>query len=529
MTVLRGWARSVDHNPPKQGINPPPGPRARAAAGRSAGAVPPGFASVARHDATHPLPGRRAAGALALVVFAAAAAVSAESPRAPPPRARRLDPRIVGGIEVDPSRQVPLHRRPGVRLEPGHLLGPVLRRHADRPVVGAHRRPLRLASPRPTSASEIDVVVGRHDLRLRHRRGAHRGRRHLSGTPATTTPRWPTTWPCCAWSSAATAGSPLALATAADAGLFEAGDPATVIGWGSTQGNPPGTPNYPDTLREVEVPIVSDADCTAAYGSDFILPDQICAGDLVNGGHRLVLRRQRRPAVRGHRAAATCTWASCPPATSAPCRASPASTPAPPPTPTGCTASWRTTPCRPATAATATLLGSARRRPPPGHRGRRRHRRPVGCRHHLRPRRRRPDLRRPGERLGRCRRRVRHGRRRRRRATTSWAAWATTSWAATRGATALLGGDGIDLLFGSTGNDVVLGDAGNDLIYGGDGADRLYGGDGADTIVGFSGDDTLSGGPGGDKLVGIGGLRPAARRPRASTPASAARMSSARS
>ena len=49
----------------------------------------------------------------------------------------------------------------------------------------------------------------------------------------------------------ATAGIPIALATNAEASLFAPGNMATVIGWGATNGNPPGTPQYPDTLREV--------------------------------------------------------------------------------------------------------------------------------------------------------------------------------------------------------------------------------------------------------------------------------------
>jgi Ca2+-binding RTX toxin-like protein len=82
----------------------------------------------------------------------------------------------------------------------------------------------------------------------------------------------------------ATAGSPIALATAADAALFAPGVEATVVGWGETLGLPPGTPNEPAELREVRLPIISDQDCAAAYGGGFILPDMLCAGNLQAGG-----------------------------------------------------------------------------------------------------------------------------------------------------------------------------------------------------------------------------------------------------
>lgn len=53
---------------------------------------------------------------------------------------------------------------------------------------------------------------------------------------------------------------------------------ATVIGWGNTKGQPlPGGFDFPETLRQVEVPILSEADCRDAYGDD-ITANMMCAG-----------------------------------------------------------------------------------------------------------------------------------------------------------------------------------------------------------------------------------------------------------
>ena len=68
-----------------------------------------------------------------------------------------------------------------------------------------------------------------------------------------------------------------------------AGTAATVAGWGSTassdgHGAVDGVPMWPSNMRSVSLPIVSRAECTAAYGSSSILSDMICAGLLGVGG-----------------------------------------------------------------------------------------------------------------------------------------------------------------------------------------------------------------------------------------------------
>jgi len=55
---------------------------------------------------------------------------------------------------------------------------------------------------------------------------------------------------------------------------------AAILGWGVTE---EGSGSYPDLLQKGEVPIVSDADCRAAYGPAQIDDNMICAG-LAQGG-----------------------------------------------------------------------------------------------------------------------------------------------------------------------------------------------------------------------------------------------------
>merc|ERR1712179_602231 len=55
---------------------------------------------------------------------------------------------------------------------------------------------------------------------------------------------------------------------------YPAGTMCTVTGWGTTsEGGSLGR-----TLQEVDVPVVSDADCRSAYGQNDIADSMICAG-----------------------------------------------------------------------------------------------------------------------------------------------------------------------------------------------------------------------------------------------------------
>jgi secreted trypsin-like serine protease len=76
---------------------------------------------------------------------------------------------------------------------------------------------------------------------------------------------------------------PIIPAVPGDEPQFAPGTMATTIGWGDRDITIDNEV-YPFFLREVEVPVVSDADCLAAYGQGLFLDQMICAGDMVDGG-----------------------------------------------------------------------------------------------------------------------------------------------------------------------------------------------------------------------------------------------------
>ncbi len=74
---------------------------------------------------------------------------------------------------------------------------------------------------------------------------------------------------------------PVKLATASQDNLERTGRLATVAGWGNTIAQPPGgiTGNsFPQRMREVQIPIVSDAKAGKAYGSSYVPSLMISAG-----------------------------------------------------------------------------------------------------------------------------------------------------------------------------------------------------------------------------------------------------------
>lgn len=73
--------------------------------------------------------------------------------------------------------------------------------------------------------------------------------------------------------------SPLALAAQQDTDLYAPGTKAKVLGWGATMEGGASS----DVLRKATVPIVSDEDCSAAYGSQYVPEAMVCAG-LSEGG-----------------------------------------------------------------------------------------------------------------------------------------------------------------------------------------------------------------------------------------------------
>lgn len=80
--------------------------------------------------------------------------------------------------------------------------------------------------------------------------------------------------------SPSTTGTPVALAVPGQEALYPAGTPAVVSGWGSTGNALEGAPTV---LQHASIPIVSDADCATAYGTDVDAARNLCAGDPVDG------------------------------------------------------------------------------------------------------------------------------------------------------------------------------------------------------------------------------------------------------
>jgi secreted trypsin-like serine protease len=74
---------------------------------------------------------------------------------------------------------------------------------------------------------------------------------------------------------------PIKLATSSQNNLESPGRKATVAGWGNTFANPPdppGEPNFPDRMQQVQVPIYSDARGKQVYGKDYVPEVMIAAG-----------------------------------------------------------------------------------------------------------------------------------------------------------------------------------------------------------------------------------------------------------
>lgn len=84
---------------------------------------------------------------------------------------------------------------------------------------------------------------------------------------------------------------------------YAAGTTATVLGWGDTTGD--GT--YQNKLRKVNVPTVSDASCTKAYGSGYEKDSMVCAG-VAKGGVDSCQADSGGPLVIGGRLAGIVSW-----------------------------------------------------------------------------------------------------------------------------------------------------------------------------------------------------------------------------
>lgn len=187
-----------------------------------------------------------------------------------------LDPRITGGVEVDPPGKYPfmaaLVTRGGDAFWDQFCGGSVIA--ADWVLTAAH-------CVVGESAGTIDVVVGRHDLT------SDAGER-IRASLILIHPSYDdvSLENDLALIRLATPTSVEPVRLPSDGSLEGAGTAVTVLGWGDTL----STPQWPDGLREVTLPLVSDTDCQAAYAGfdypEYVLPSalMLCAGDLAAGG-----------------------------------------------------------------------------------------------------------------------------------------------------------------------------------------------------------------------------------------------------
>lgn len=72
-----------------------------------------------------------------------------------------------------------------------------------------------------------------------------------------------------------TAGTPIAAATPAEAGLAAAGAQVRVAGWGLVSQSPPA---QPDALQQASLTVMGPSRCRKAYGNDFDTNRMVCAG-----------------------------------------------------------------------------------------------------------------------------------------------------------------------------------------------------------------------------------------------------------
>ncbi|MFJ6664533.1 MULTISPECIES: trypsin-like serine protease [unclassified Streptomyces] len=72
---------------------------------------------------------------------------------------------------------------------------------------------------------------------------------------------------------------PVSYVSSSQTDVYAAGTTARILGWGTTSENGSSS----NQLRTATVPVVSDASCRSAYGSDYVQSDMVCAG-LSSGG-----------------------------------------------------------------------------------------------------------------------------------------------------------------------------------------------------------------------------------------------------
>ncbi|MBA4862757.1 serine protease [Streptomyces sp. PSKA54] len=97
--------------------------------------------------------------------------------------------------------------------------------------------------------------------------------------------------------------TPIGYVSSSDTGVYAAGTTARILGWGTTSSGGSSS----NQLRTATVPTVSNATCSAAYGSSYIASDMVCAG-YSSGGVDTCQGDSGGPLVIGGRLAGITSW-----------------------------------------------------------------------------------------------------------------------------------------------------------------------------------------------------------------------------
>jgi secreted trypsin-like serine protease len=97
--------------------------------------------------------------------------------------------------------------------------------------------------------------------------------------------------------------TPIGYVSSSDTGVYAAGTTARILGWGTTSSGGSSS----NQLRTATVPTVSNATCSAAYGSSYIASDMVCAG-YSSGGVDTCQGDSGGPLVIGGRLAGVTSW-----------------------------------------------------------------------------------------------------------------------------------------------------------------------------------------------------------------------------
>ena len=218
-------------------------------------------------------PRRRAGLILTVALVLLAVSAGATPPASAQATGGAGDPEIVGGVPVGDATDFPyqvalVFRQVSDPFQAqfcgGSLISP------DTVLTAAH-------CVEGESARDLDVRSGIVDLvdDLGHRANVRQIRVHPDYDPATSDND------VAVLQLSTTLPEPVVeIARPSQAGLWPAGTPATITGWGDLTGDS----EFPTTMHVAEVPVVSDADCASAYPGAFVAAHMMCAGFLDVGG-----------------------------------------------------------------------------------------------------------------------------------------------------------------------------------------------------------------------------------------------------